>query len=419
MRYRTRRETNQWLPGMLVASVVVAGSFAGWPIERAAGQRPVELFKAVDIGTTDLNERQGRILSRLRAAPTTVGDVQIVRLAKPTLVEPNAMLLMDLGPDRRVEITVDRVKRAEGRMRIDCSGPDARDAAVLSMTDSATTGLIVTADGVYSVEPLGDGLQAVVRLDQSKFHRDEPPEFKQIEAEMARPLVERADPRPAADAPPITITVLVAYTPAVEKQVLIQSLINGAVGLTNASYENSNVNIELELVHTVEVDYTESGTFQGDLDFFRGENDPFMKNVHKLRNNHKADLCVLLVDDKDACGLAGAILAKEDTAFAVVHYECAVKNLSFPHEIGHLQGARHDLNADRTIDPRYPFNHGYLNPKGDWRTIMAYPTMENPNRIPYWSNPKVQYGGAPMGTPAMENNALMLNASALDLSRFR
>ena len=119
-----------------------------------------------------------------------------------------------------------------------------------------------------------------------------------------------------------------------------------------------------------------------------------------------------MIENRQPCGLAAAILADVNTAFAVVHYDCAVKNLSFPHEIGHLSGARHDLKEDKTIDPAYPWNHGYHIPKTMGRTIMAYQTAQHPNRLPLWSNPKVNYGMPPVaiGTEEHENNARMLNS---------
>ncbi|HZG54421.1 MAG TPA: zinc-dependent metalloprotease family protein [Pyrinomonadaceae bacterium] len=67
-----------------------------------------------------------------------------------------------------------------------------------------------------------------------------------------------------------------------------------------------------------------------------------MKEVHELRDTHKADVCVLLIDSPLACGKADKIFATEDRAFAVVHYSCATGNYSFGHEIGHLQGASHN-----------------------------------------------------------------------------
>jgi hypothetical protein len=258
------------------------------------------------------------------------------------------------------------------------------------------------------VEPIGGGLQAVVLLDQSKF-KDEHKSFEEFEkkAITGRKLVRATEK--------VEIAALVAYTPKVEEaQADILSFINEAVALTNQTYVNSQINIELKLVDTVRVDYTEGDNHERDLEELRK-----MDVIKMHRDEAKADVCVLLVNNAQGCGLAAAILATEDTAFVVVHYDCAIKNLSFTHEIGHLQGARHNYEVDSNLDPTYPYNHGYLSQTGNWRTIMAYPDETHPNRVPYWSSPDVTSEGEAMGSADKHNNARMLNESALTVSEFR
>jgi len=89
-------------------------------------------------------------------------------------------------------------------------------------------------------------------------------------------------------------------------------------------------------------------------------------------------------------------------SFAVVSRSCATGYYSFAHELGHNMGARHDWYVDDTENKPYSYNHGFVNQAEGWRTIMAYNTEcavagSNCTRLPYWSNPEVEYGGVPMG----------------------
>ena len=106
-------------------------------------------------------------------------------------------------------------------------------------------------------------------------------------------------------------------------------------------------------------------------------------------------------------------------AVLIPNHGAAVKDLSFPHEIGHPQGARHDLKWDSIVDTTYPYNHGYAGPNTDWVTMMAFVSGANPNRLPFWSNPDLEMSGVRMGTKDRQNNARVLNQTARTISALR
>jgi hypothetical protein len=125
------------------------------------------------------------------------------------------------------------------------------------------------------------------------------------------------------------------------------------------------------------------------------------------------------------CGKAEEIGADESEAFCVVDANCAISNLSFPHEIGHLQGARHDLYVDGTDSP-FDFGHGYVYMPGEWRTVMAYNDECDDNgiycdRLPYFSTPLVNdpTDNVAMGTAADQDNARVLNETTDEVRLFR
>lgn len=192
------------------------------------------------------------------------------------------------------------------------------------------------------------------------------------------------------------IRVLVLYTPQAESSVsnIINTILT-AVSLSNQSFINSQINYRIELVYAGETSYSES-SYQTDLQRFKTPNDGYMDEVHVLRNLYSADICVLLSFNENLCGIANGIGVGEDGAFCLVstYSTCATSNYSFIHEIGHLLGCRHDIYVDPNTTP-FAYGHGYINPSGTWRTVMAYSNgCNNCPRLLYWSNPNISYAGA-------------------------
>lgn len=219
-----------------------------------------------------------------------------------------------------------------------------------------------------------------------------------------------------------TITVLAAFTPAAAAQLLNPSLLaQNAVDIANMSYRNSNILPRLYLLDTYTTSYIETGNLATDVLRLRRKADGFMDEVHGRRDTVAADVVLLLTSSAASstkCGRAAAVGATPVTAFAVVLQNCAAANYTLAHEVGHLQGAGHNQEQDNGSP--YPYGHGYIYPAGGWRTIMAYPCPSTPcTRIPYWSNPNIRYGGVPMGTDAISNNARVLNETASQVASFR
>jgi len=215
------------------------------------------------------------------------------------------------------------------------------------------------------------------------------------------------------------IKLLVVYTSAAKSKVAdINSLIDLAISETNTGYTNSGVNAKVSLVHKAQVSYTEASNSSTDLTRLAATNDGYMDEVHTLRDQYAADVVVLVNDVNGYCGQADAIGANAASAFVIVDYDCATGYYSFGHEIGHLQGARHNPENDPTTTP-YAFGHGYQDPQSRWRTVMAYNCNSGCTRINYWSNPNKTYNGDVMGTTAKNDNARVLNLTSPTMANFR
>jgi hypothetical protein len=278
----------------------------------------------------------------------------------------------------------------------------------------------------YAIHPLGKAKIAVYEID-----------FKQYPEDDAQSLINRdkkinknSSPENSQTtstlivAPMCRIRILVAYTARAEDSVknrfgysTMVQFINQAIAETNQSYINSQVNYMVELATSIRVNYTESGSYDTDLDRFQSTNDGYMDEINAYRNAYSADVCVLVFDNNSSCGLASTIQADASSAFCVVHVGCVLGNYSFGHEIGHLFGCRHNTEADDNTEP-FAYGHGYVYQPGKWRTIMAY-DINKETRLQFFSNPNVLYNKIAMGTPDINNNARVLNENAGAVGAFR
>lgn len=219
------------------------------------------------------------------------------------------------------------------------------------------------------------------------------------------------------------IRLIVAYTASAAAAVAnINNTIALAISETNQSYLNSGITTRVELAHSYQTPYAESGDISTDLTRFESTSDGNMDEVHGLRNQYAADVALLILSNNVSyCGLASQIMASAPTAFAAVRVSCATGYFSFAHEIGHLQGARHNIDIDPTTTP-FADGHGYCQPNVSfgWRTIMAYGCPNGDGtRIQYWSNPNITYQGQALGVAGSSNNVRVVNETDVTVANFR
>ena len=196
----------------------------------------------------------------------------------------------------------------------------------------------------------------------------------------------------ARDANKIVIDMLVAYTPrAADSYADIEKdLVDLATEEANQSFRLSNLGgISLRVVHAFQTNYVEDGSYVDHVQRLTDKADGYMDEVHGLRDKHRADVVILVVDDPKSCGIARQVRANADEAFAVVHHECATTSYTLAYVIGQLIGARQEL--------------AYANGT-TWRDIMgSRETCAGCPRIPVWSSPTVLVKGEPAGTFKRDN----------------
>ena len=375
-----------------------------------------------------LNARQAQVLSSIRGRASTA-EVHLARMASAPgqLLRANAAVRIPVAPGVQV-VAVGQKVTERAANDLSWAGPlRGNDGWVqLVYMEDGVTATVTVGHTKYSIEPLGDGLHAISRIDESGFPIEHPADnFSGALQDNGAGFLgakQTTDGTIGIQAL-TTINVLVVYTASAATAAgNIASKIQLAVDETNQSYANSGININMVRVNTSQVTYSEANrSFSQHVSALQSTSDGVMDNVHTLRNTYAADMVMLVVNDSEACGQAAAIKATATSAFAVAHYSCITGYYSFGHELGHLQGARHDRYVDGTLSP-YQYGHGYIPPSKGWRTVMAYGnTCANCTRVQYWSSPLKTYPstGEVMGTSTYEDNARVLNTTAATVAAFR
>ncbi len=301
---------------------------------------------------------------------------------------------------------------------------------IFTSKDGVMVGSITIGPKNYSLRYVGADIHEIREMDHSKFAEcDEP-----LNVGTFSPVDNIQNGLSSIQADPGTdLDVMVVYTGSARSgaggTTAMENLIDQAVSESNTGYSNSNVNITMTLVHTVEVDYSESGfNWNTTLNRLENPSDGYMDEIHGLRDANCADVVLMVVANQGYCGLASTIMANESDAFALASYVCITGYYSFAHGIGHLQGARHDRYVDGTENSPFAYNHGHTHPAGGWRTIMSYQNACSAvsvtcTRVNHWSNPNVNYQGAATGTSGGvgvgEDNHLALNNTSSTIANFR
>ena len=269
-------------------------------------------------------------------------------------------------------------------------------------------GTILSNHRLYKIEAAGGNLHRLVEVDEEALPPDHHPLVVADNDPVAAPPTEGTLPptdTTAAAAGDSIVDLLVVYTPTAKTQeggqAAMEALIALGVDSANQAYSNSQIAMQLRLVHTAEVAYTESGAIDADLTRLRSTTDGIMDQVHPLRDQHKADLVALIVDNGGGfCGIAyvmtnGPRAGFASSAFSVTARDCLVNN-TLAHEMGHNMGNAHDRATGGT--GVFAYSYGYRDEIGRFRTVMAYacPTVSCP-RVKYFSNPNIMINGRPAG----------------------
>ena len=410
-----------------------------------------------------MNEKQKAIMEQAKVAKSTMG-AKLVMGPRPEMLEHAltsdakdglSQIFVTLGDNTVLTINRTSVDIKPDRViwRGTVEGTGAR-VTLMWWPDGKMTGTVRHEGHIHAIRHIKDHVYAIVDMSEERMPQEHAPMpermrashpsvnddslVKQGDASTLREMTGGARPAsraqantkqqlayapaskpeagketPGPAAKDIVIDVIVAYTPKAASHYddIKRDVIDLAIEEANESFRASNLgNIKLRLVHAYQTNYVEKGSHFDHLWRFH-DKDGYMDEIHGLRDKYRADVAVLIVDDDKGCGLSTRVFASADDAFSVVHHGCAAATYSLAHEIGHLIGARHDLNMDDSKTP-FPYGHGYVNGT-KWRDIMSYKeSCGGCPRLPVWSGPHVLVNGEPAGSADLDNARVIMEQAA-------
>lgn len=276
---------------------------------------------------------------------------------------------------------------------------------------------------VYIVSHVSDAVHTMAEFDPGALppdHANRASEHSLVPAGEPAVAPIRDDVREALEARPLTIDIMLLYTPSAAKHYIRDpsDLLLLLVEQANDIFRSSGLgHITLRLVHSQAIAFDEAGSDHFSVLYQMVDGLGPFASVRKLRDEKRADIVGLVIDDPKGCGLSTRVGAEADEAYFVVHHSCAAITYSIPHEIGHILGARHDRAFDSNEQP-FPYAHGFAR-ESKWRDVMSYrESCGGCPRLPFWSNPRVHYKGEPTGTLASDNARVILE-QAERVSKFR
>lgn len=258
------------------------------------------------------------------------------------------------------------------------------------------------------------------------------------------PPVTRSDAPLPADNPqadpmdPITVDIMIVYTPAARAwadangggiaNVIAQSLAKGQLAL-----DNSGTLLTLNLVYSAEIAYTETGTdSQTDLGRLQASDDGFMDAVHTWRNQYSADLVSLFVVCSDVGGI-GYLLNNPagDAAhgFCLNRVQQASTSFTVIHEMGHNMGCGHAKAQNYQPGPGlFTYSAGWRwtgTNNNNYCSVMTYEAGTyfedgiTRTRVAHFSNPAILHLGAATGNAVDGDNARTIRESKGAVAAYR
>ncbi|MEE4331579.1 MAG: zinc-dependent metalloprotease family protein [Wenzhouxiangella sp.] len=406
--------------------------------ERSPGAQP-PLRAWVPVGPSDPTRLSGPGGSGFEQLPPE--RIQAIRMSDQVAFRGDELSL-DLGSagQHRLRVVGD-FRHPNGDISIHARGigqPDEAASgtgrfearATLTHGESGSFGRISTADGLFLVHSDATGTWLIdlndPRVEVDRFDHDVaalpklPPAAASSTKSAGKRAGSAADSDVSSASGPVRIDVMFVYTPDMLERYpdgLIETRLNHLVAIANQAMVDSLAPITVRLVHHRSIDYqrhrNNSDTLR-DLYFaLSGESIPGLTELRADRLAYGADIVALTwphdIETRGSCGLAFFPRRSDagvwDTSLGVHIDNDGASNWSvcsdavFTHELGHNLNAEHQRSQSSGDDPDRA-NYAFIS---DFRyhTVMgSFGTghVSRHDRLPVFSNPAIQCGGAPCGS---------------------
>ena len=337
-------------------------------------------------------------------------------------------LLLNFFEDKQYKAVIQRVAtNYDGKTSITSKIVDT-EFAYCYMVVSATT-ITISADLPFEDEcffaAVKKGQAYISQISRSELHKTALDcSVAMIESQEQKIQNRKLENEKRGFDDPVTIDLLVVYTPAAEVWAIsdwqvtdIHDLIDIALQVSNTIMENSETGVTFNMVYKYLTDYVETDTSE-DLYRITDPWDGWMDEVHVLRDEYYADE-ILFIPKVDFTG-GVAWLLNDENGFDPDYYAVALSRVqqtswtyTAVHEIGHNMGCHH--HAEQNVQP----GPGLFDYSSGWRgttlqgnrfsTVMTYENgiyfddgIDHP-RVPYFSSPDIFFEGTPMGTALADN----------------
>jgi len=385
------------------------------------------LLKAVDNPSRDT--AQEKYFRALIGRNKTNANFSFFKVNKASLVVDEQFILNLPDLKELPIVSYDIKDLSDGRILWKGRSKDGLTTAKFIVNGQMVSGNIQTAGEYYQLRPLTGELHLLMTeaYDPEKdcgYDGQRPSKITPKQAPLYNPAPDDEEPRAKA-IDECKIRLMVVYTNTVDDlSPNIADLIELEVDNFNDINANSDVDFQVELARSREVNYTETDEelqhpdvagWDVSRDLYRlwHPTDGWMDDLHAERNLYDADMVVFMVDDLPGYGgLAFNVGVDASDAFCIMVWNNGVPH-TFTHEFGHLIGMWH--NPENSPAPPssvvpfdYGFGHYWTGAGPNFRTVMSYGNPCGASgcpRISYWSNPDLDWGpnNVSLGTATRDN----------------